>query len=75
MREEIVSNEEDEEDPIVYGSFEVEGDAGDLQLYFEVLAEGRDVQEDEGPACAKDRAGRSAYCAVRSRSAPRSVPR
>ena len=50
MRQEIVSDEEDEEDPVVDGSFEIEGEGSsrDVEEDFEVLSENGDVEEDEG---------------------------
>lgn len=50
MRQEIVADKEDQEDPIVDGPFEIEGKGVDRgrQLDGEILAQDADVKEDEG---------------------------
>jgi hypothetical protein len=50
MREEIISDKEDHEDPVVDSEFQVEGegDVRDIEFDCEVFPQTSDVEEDEG---------------------------
>lgn len=60
VRQEVVADEEDEEDPVVEGALEREGERvhGRRKLDGEVLAQDGDVEEDEGLGHARCALGR-----------------
>lgn len=56
VRKEIVSNEEDEEDPVVDGHFKVKGEwgIGYVESNFEILAQNGHIEEDEALLFGRD---------------------
>lgn len=50
VRQEVITDEEDEENPVVHCALEIkwEGRRGHIELDLEVLAKDTDVEEDEG---------------------------